>query len=60
MPSTKSLELKQAIVSEIKDKCNSAKSIVLFDYRGLTAEETSELRKIVQELENLDYKYKIG
>ena len=36
MPSTKSLELKQAIVSEIKDKCSSAKSIVLFDYRGLT------------------------
>ena len=36
MPSTKSLELKQAIVSEIKDKCNSAKSIVLFDYSGLT------------------------
>ena len=29
MPSVKSLELKQAVVSEIKDKCENAKSLVL-------------------------------
>ena len=44
MPSTKSLELKQAVVSEIKDKCNGAKSIVLFDYRGLTDNQIKDLR----------------
>lgn len=56
MPSTKSLELKQAIVSEIKDKCNSAKSIVLFDYRGLTDNQIKDLR--IKLREN-DSEYKV-
>ena len=56
MPSTKSLELKQAIVSEIKDKCSSAKSIVLFDYRGLTDNEIKNLRINLREN---DSEYKV-
>lgn len=56
MPSTKSLELKQAIVSEIKDKCSGAKSIVLFDYRGLTDNEIKNLR--IKLREN-DSEYKV-
>lgn len=56
MPSTKSLELKQAIVSEIKDKCSSAKSIVLFDYRGLTDNQIKDLR--IKLREN-DSEYKV-
>ena len=56
MPSTKSLELKQAVVSEIKDKCNGAKSIVLFDYRGLTDNQIKDLRIKLREY---DSEYKV-
>ncbi len=56
MPSVKSLELKQAIVSEIKDKCEGAKSIVLFDYRGLTDNEIKNLRVALREN---DSEYKV-
>ena len=56
MPSTKSLELKQAVVSEIKGKCNDAKSIVLFDYRGLTDNQIKDLR--IKLREN-DSEYKV-
>lgn len=56
MPSVKSLELKQGIVSEIKEKCNNAKSIVLFDYRGLTDNEIKDLR--IKLREN-DSEYKV-
>ena len=44
MPSVKVLEMKQGIVSEIKDKLNSSKSFVLFDYRGMTDNDTKDLR----------------
>ena len=56
MPSVKSLELKQAVVSEIKDKCSNAKSLVLFDYRGLTDKEIKDLR--IKLREN-DSEYKV-
>ena len=56
MPSVKALELKQAVVSEIKDKCENAKSLVLFDYRGLTDSEIKDLR--VKLREN-DSEYKV-
>ena len=56
MPSVKSLELKQAVVSEIKDKCENAKSIVLFDYRGLTDKEIKDLRI---KLKENDSEYKV-
>lgn len=49
MPNQKVLEQKQSVVSEIKDKINNASSIVLFDYRGLTVSEVTELRKKLRE-----------
>lgn len=55
MPSVKALELKQSIVSEIKDKCQNAKSLVLFDYRGLTDKEIKDLRVKLKE-NNSEYK----
>ena len=55
MPSAKSLELKQAVISEIKDKCENAKSLVLFDYRGLTDKEIKDLRIKLKE-NNSEYK----
>lgn len=56
MPSVKSLELKQAVISEIKDKCENAKSLVLFDYRGLTDKEIKDLRNKLREN---DSEYKV-
>lgn len=56
MPSVKALELKQSIISEIKDRCENAKSLVLFDYRGLTDKEIKDLR--IKLREN-DSEYKV-
>ena len=56
MPSVKSLELKQAVISEIKDKCENAKSLVLFNYRGLTDSEIKDLRLKLREN---DSEYKV-
>lgn len=39
------VELKQPIVDEIKKYAADAKSVVLVDYRGLTVEQDTELRK---------------
>ena len=55
MPSVKVLEMKQGIVSEIKDKLNSSKSFVLFDYRGMTDNDTKDLRIKLRENDS-DYK----
>lgn len=49
------LEMKKAIVEEIKEKLNNAKSLILSDYRGLNVEETTELRKQFREA-GIDYK----
>lgn len=56
MPSVKALELKQGIISEIKDKVDNAKSLVLFDYRGLTDKEIKDLRSKLREN---DSEYKV-
>jgi len=56
MPSVKALEAKQAVVSEIKDKFENAKSVVLFDYRGLTDKEIKDLRISLKEN---DSEYKV-
>ncbi len=55
MASTKVIEQKQTVVSEIKEKFDNAKSVVLFDYRGLTVSEATELRKTLRESDS-DYK----
>ncbi len=49
------LQKKQVIIDEIKDRAQNAKTIVLFDYRGITDSEAKELRCKLKE-SNSDYK----
>jgi len=49
------LEQKQVVIDEIKDRASNAKSIVLFDYRGITDSEAKELRIKLRQ-NNADYK----
>lgn len=44
VPVSKNREIKEAKVSEIHEKLETAKSAVLVDYRGLNVEEVTELR----------------
>lgn len=50
------VELKQPIVEEISANIKDAQSVVLVDYRGLTVEQDTELRK---ELRNAGVVYKV-
>lgn len=43
------VELKQPIVEEISNTMNGASSVVVVDYRGLTVEEDTNLRKQLRE-----------
>lgn len=43
------IELKQPIVEEISTAIKDAQSVVLVDYRGLTVEQDTELRKKLRE-----------
>lgn len=43
------VELKQPIVEEISAKIKDAQSVVLVDYRGLTVEQDTQLRKNLRE-----------
>ena len=58
MPSAKVLEEKKLVVNEIKDKVNNAKTLVLFDYRGLTDEVTKDLRTKLRETDSVYKVYK--
>ena len=49
MASSKILDTKKAIVSEITDKLKNSEAVVLFEYQGLTVSEVSELRKALRE-----------
>ncbi|WP_300408981.1 50S ribosomal protein L10 [Lagierella sp.] len=49
------LEQKESVVAEITENIESAKSIVLVDYRGLNVEELTELRDRFRK-ENVVYK----
>lgn len=49
------IELKKTKINEIKEKIEGASSIVLVDYRGLTVEEDTALRKELREA-NVEYK----
>ena len=55
MASEKILAQKQGVIDEIKERASNAKTIVLFDYRGMTDSETKELRIKLRE-SNSDYK----
>lgn len=55
MASEKILMQKQTVIDEIKERAQNAKTIVLFDYRGMTDSETKELRIKLRE-SNSDYK----
>ncbi|MBO5397636.1 MAG: 50S ribosomal protein L10 [Clostridia bacterium] len=50
MASTKVLNAKKQIVSEITDKIKSSESVIVFQYQGLTVDELSELRKSLREV----------
>ena len=43
------VELKQPIVQEISEQVKDAQAVVLVDYRGLTVEQDTELRKQLRE-----------
>lgn len=49
------VELKQGIITGIKEVMEGASSIVLVDYRGLTVEEDTQLRRAMREA-NVTYK----
>lgn len=55
MASEKILKQKQMVIDEIKDRVQTSKTIVLFDYRGITDSESKELRVKLRE-SNSDYK----
>ncbi len=49
------VELKQPIIAEISESIKDAQSVVLVDYRGLTVEQDTELRKQLR-AEGITYK----
>ena len=49
MANAKIIEQKKAVVAEIKDKFDNAKSVVLFNARGLNVSEVNELRRKLRE-----------
>ena len=55
MANAKIIEQKASVVSEIKEKFENAKSVVMFDYRGLSVAEVTELRRKLRE-NDADYK----
>ena len=55
MASKAILDQKQVVIDEIKERAGNAKTIVLFDYRGITDSEAKELRVKLRE-SNSDYK----
>ena len=56
MPSEKILSQKKAVVDELVQKLKEAKSIVRADYRGLTVDQDTKLRKALREA---DVEYKV-
>ena len=55
MASEAILNQKQVVIDEIKERVEAARTIVLFDYRGITDSEAKELRRKLKE-SNSDYK----
>ena len=55
MANAKIIEQKAGVVSEIKSKFENAKSVVVFDYRGLSVAEVTDLRRKLRDA-GADYK----
>ena len=55
MANAKIIEQKAGVVSEIKERLENAKSVVMFDYRGLSVSEVTDLRRKLREV-GADYK----
>ena len=55
MANAKIIEQKAGVVLEIKEKFENAKSVVMFDYRGLSVAEVTELRRKLRDA-GADYK----
>ena len=55
MANAKIIEQKAGVVSEIREKFENAKSVVVFDYRGLTVAEVTDLRRKLRDA-GADYK----
>ncbi|WP_114091602.1 50S ribosomal protein L10 [Clostridioides difficile] len=51
----KAIEIKSEVVSEIVEKLQKSSAAVVVDYKGLTVEEVTELRKQIREA-GVDYK----
>lgn len=51
MASTKVLNEKKAIVSEIEENLKNSESVILFQYQGLTVAELDELRKKLRDVD---------
>lgn len=51
----KAIEIKSEVVSEIVEKLQKSSAVVVVDYKGLTVEEVTELRKQMREA-GVDYK----
>ena len=54
MANAKIIESKAAQVAELTEKINKAKSVILFDYRGLTVAEVTDLRNEMRK-ESVEY-----
>ncbi len=52
MANQKILDKKQKIIDEIAEKTKNASATVLFEYQGLTVDETNELRRNLRESES--------
>jgi len=54
MANIKNIEMKAAQVDQVKEKIEKAQSVVIFDYRGLTVEEVTNLRVEMRKA-NIEY-----
>lgn len=54
MANQKNIETKAQLVAGIKEKVEKAKSVVIFDYRGITVEQDTAMRKQLREA-GIDY-----
>ncbi len=52
MASSKILEQKKQVVSEIVDKLKNSESVIIFQYQGMTVEELSDLRRKLKEVDS--------